>query len=593
ILAHHTEENGQWTTPLLIAARNGHEKVVLVLLSNFNADVEATGTVKFDGYAIKGATPLWCAAGAGHFKIVKLLVEHGANVNHTTVTNSTPLRAACYDGRLDIVKYLVEQKADLTIANKYKNTCLMISCYKGHKEVVRYLLESGAPTDSQAHCGAMAVHFAAECGHLEIVKLLVEFNASMLLNNNGLSPLIVAAECMQVGVVDYLISDPNCTRKNKIDAYELLGASYANDKEHYNIDNAYYYLRKGMAERFVDPDNIINKETLPPVPAYEFHSECRSLQELDAIRNNPNALHMEGLTVRERILGSENHEVTHPIIFRGAVFADSARFDRCIALWLHAMTLRINVRRSISKDLLRFAQVFAQMVHVGNHPDFVSVLDVFHLGTRELEYDMERYQAAKDEQENTLETYMENIHTLMYLLVILTQLKPKDKQYFDLCRATYRFIQQKPRLNNGYTPLHMANANWTIVDDFHVNEVVAFPNGCVSQLLVDCGAEVNVQDKLGETPMHLIVQYRNPIADFENLHTCIMSLIRGGAHIDICNIRGKTALDVATTGVAEVIIRTNSSISLKCLAARVVRQCGIQYKGFIPQALEDFVQLHM
>ena len=50
-------------------------------------------------------------------------------------------------------------------------------------------------------------------------------------------------------------------------------------------------------------------------------------------------------------------EVPHDIIFRGAVFADSAMFDRCTDLWLRALELRHRNHRSIAKDLLRFAQV--------------------------------------------------------------------------------------------------------------------------------------------------------------------------------------------------------------------------------------------
>ena len=123
-----------------------------------------------------------------------MLVSHGANVNHTTVTNSTPLRAACFDGRLDIVKYLVENNANISIANKYDNTCLMIAAYKGHTDVVRYLLEQHADPNAKAHCGATALHFAAEAGHLEIVRELVKWKAAMMVNGHGMTPLKVAAE---------------------------------------------------------------------------------------------------------------------------------------------------------------------------------------------------------------------------------------------------------------------------------------------------------------------------------------------------------------------------------------------------------------
>lgn len=49
---------------------------------------------------------------------------------------------------------------------------------------------------------------------------------------------------------------------------------------------------------------------------------------------------MEGLTIRERVLGRSCPDLPHPIVFRGAVFADDAHFDRCLSLWWHALSLR-------------------------------------------------------------------------------------------------------------------------------------------------------------------------------------------------------------------------------------------------------------
>lgn len=62
------EDDGQQCTPLIIAARYGHDKVIKMLLSKFNPDLEQEGIVKFDGFVIEGASALWCAAGAGMYK---------------------------------------------------------------------------------------------------------------------------------------------------------------------------------------------------------------------------------------------------------------------------------------------------------------------------------------------------------------------------------------------------------------------------------------------------------------------------------------------------------------------------------------------
>lgn len=80
--------------------------------------------------------------------------------------------------------------------------------------------------------------------------------------------------------------------------------------------------------RYSDPDNPIKKKLITPIPAYENWVESQTLAELEAIQANNNSLHMESLTIRERILGDLNPELPHPIIYRGAVFADNARFDR-------------------------------------------------------------------------------------------------------------------------------------------------------------------------------------------------------------------------------------------------------------------------
>lgn len=197
--------------------------------------------------------------GAGHLGVVKMLVRAGANVNHPTKTNSTPLRAACFDGRLDIVKYLTDHGANIHITNKYNNTCLMIAAYKGHVDVVQFLLELGANPDEKAHCGATALHFAAECGHVKIVRELLSHGAKITQNEHGMTPLIAAAERTRSDVVEYFRSRPDISRQEKVDALELLGASFASDKDNYNIELAFKYMMKGMQERHCDPDIILSK----------------------------------------------------------------------------------------------------------------------------------------------------------------------------------------------------------------------------------------------------------------------------------------------------------------------------------------------
>ncbi|XP_051547747.1 protein fem-1 homolog B-like [Myxocyprinus asiaticus] len=588
-----TQVAGQRSTPLIIAARNGHDKVVRLLLDHYKVDTEQTGTVRFDGYIIDGATALWCAAGAGHFEVVRLLVSHNANVNHTTLTNSTPLRAACFDGRLDIVQYLVEHAADISIANKYDNTCLMIAAYKGHTDVVYFLLQCGADPNTKAHCGATALHFAAEAGHLDIVKELVRCQAAMAVNGHGMTPLKVAAESCKADIVELLLSHTDCDVDSRIEALELLGASFANDRENYDILKTYNYLFLAMLERYRDPERVIAKELPAPVEAYGGRVECRTLRELEAIRHDRDALHMEGLMIRERILGADNIDVSHPIIYRGAVYADNMEFEQCIKLWLHALHLRQQGNRNTHKDLLRFAQVFSQMVHLKEPVQASDVEQVLCASVQEIRRSKARVQTATDvELPVATDNYESNMFTFLYLVCISTKTQCNEQERACINKQIYDLIQLDPRSREGSSLLHLAASSSTPVDDFHTNDVCSFPNAQVTKLLIDCGAQVNAVDHDGNSPLHLIVQYNRPISDFLTLHAIIISLVEAGAHTDMTNKQKKTPLDKSTTGVSEILLKTQMKMSLKCLAARAVQQHQILYRNQIPKSLEEFVEFH-
>ncbi|XP_041082520.1 protein fem-1 homolog B [Polyodon spathula] len=593
LLSYVTEHGGQRSTPLIIAARNGHAKVVRLLLEHYRVETEQTGTVRFDGYVIDGATALWCAAGAGHFEVVRLLVTQRANVNHTTVTNSTPLRAACFDGRLDIVKYLVENHANINIANKYDNTCLMIASYKGHTDVVKYLLEQKADPNAKAHCGATALHFAAEAGHLEIVKELVRWKAAMVVNGHGMTPFKVAAESCKADVVELLLSHVDCDRKSRIEALELLGASFANDRENYDFLKTYHYLYLAMLERYRDPGNVIEKEVLPPIEAYGNRTECRTLRDLEALRQDRDALHMEGLIVRERILGADNIDVSHPIIYRGAVYADNMEFDKCIKLWLHALELRQKGSKNTHKDLLRFAQVFSQMIHLNEPVKAKDIENVLKCSVVEIEREMSRMKIIQESDIHAAtDNYESNVFTFLYLVCISTKTQCNEEERARVNKQIYNLIQLDPRSKEGSTLLHLAINPNTPVDDFHTNDVCSFPNALVTKLLISCGAQVNAVDNEGNSPLHIIVQYNRPISDFLTLHAIIISLVEAGAHTDMTNKQKKTPLDKSTTGVSEILLKTQMKMSLKCLAARAVRQHEINYKNQIPKTLEEFVEFH-
>jgi len=84
------------TTPLIVACQYGELETVKIIVEDWGANVEATGVYYRDPKQvlttekIDRAGPLFVAASCGHFDIVRYLVELGADVTATTISNSKP-----------------------------------------------------------------------------------------------------------------------------------------------------------------------------------------------------------------------------------------------------------------------------------------------------------------------------------------------------------------------------------------------------------------------------------------------------------------------------------------------------------------------
>ena len=119
-----------------------------------------------------------------------------------------------------------------------------------------------------------------------------------------------------------------------------------------------------------------------------------------------------------------------------------------------------------------------------------------------------------------------------------------------------------------------------------------FPCASTAKLLIQCGSDVNAVDEHLNSPLHLIVAYQKPISDFLTLHSITTSLIESGAHMDAVNDKNETPLQSATTGVAEILVKTQTKISLKCLSAKAIKKYKISYGGLFAAPIVHFIDIH-
>ncbi len=177
-------------TPLTVAARRGHLRVVQELLASSKSywnywDIANNVMRGVDGSITWSA--LIHACFKGHKQIVQLLLQAGANANAAAV-KYTPLVAAAENGHLEIVTMLLHAKACPNQPGLYhmpgygqpyhkSNTDYPLNqaAKNGHLGIVQALLEHGADPNS----GGGALFEAVQGGNVEIVKMLLEYGAGL------------------------------------------------------------------------------------------------------------------------------------------------------------------------------------------------------------------------------------------------------------------------------------------------------------------------------------------------------------------------------------------------------------------------------
>jgi len=141
--------------PLLEAIKKDDLKTVKSILKNMSAD---SARREVNGRGHTGDTPLAVAAWRGNLEIVKLLVEHGADVNAGKDRGKrTPLLEAAAEGHADVVEYLIAKGADVNAGGNGITPLLAASSWGrlsststgDRTKTVHILLEKGADINAQ------------------------------------------------------------------------------------------------------------------------------------------------------------------------------------------------------------------------------------------------------------------------------------------------------------------------------------------------------------------------------------------------------------------------------------------------------------
>ena len=548
------KDGSHFVTPLIIAAHNGHLNSDKILLS-YKADIAARGTLKKGDEVSEGCTP-----GALLPLIILLLWNWYSNKMQTLIAKHRRvllLRAAAHEGHLDIVRGLVDRGADVNASNdcNEESTALVVACYHGLFIVsVTYLIQ-------QCKVGCTALHDAVERGNLKIVSELLALGASQLPNGLGLTPLLYACDECSIEMVEHIINRPEFTKEQRIDALELLGATIANDKSG-DIKKAFSYMKRGMEMRYEDLAHPLLKKKMEPVEAYQNRKESQTLEELALLEGDDLAIGMEGLIIRDRILGPDNPANLQTIRHRGAVLADSEEYELCIGLWQRAMEKALDCDFPIIEDLELLPALFGEILQKGKilRPNFIQ--DVFEILVAASEKQTEKRMSKNLQERQENEELEKTLYCALYLLVIYIKVKGQNANMIDFLQ---RFLLLHPLTNDGNTLLHLVAWHETPFFSFKqeiLRSVCKLPCIETMKLILHAGCNVNAVNTEGNTPLHLAGKYKPAEPeDVEILRDMLLLLLDIGADPKLANKNGQTPLDSCETDAARMILSEKRGLS--------------------------------
>eukprot|EP01087_Luapelamoeba_hula_P019113 TRINITY_DN6286_c0_g1_i1.p1 TRINITY_DN6286_c0_g1~~TRINITY_DN6286_c0_g1_i1.p1 ORF type:complete len:2354 (+),score=344.36 TRINITY_DN6286_c0_g1_i1:69-7130(+) len=140
--------------------------------------------------------PLHIAAWRGDTDIVRILLDHGADVTKYNGHQQQPLHIAALRGQIAVVRQFLAAGADVSALNsrRHDQTPLHCAAINGHADVAKLLVDAGADFEAEVHNASGPLRpllLAIQEGREPCARTLISLGASLSTYENGQSALSV------------------------------------------------------------------------------------------------------------------------------------------------------------------------------------------------------------------------------------------------------------------------------------------------------------------------------------------------------------------------------------------------------------------
>mmetsp|Transcript_7770 Transcript_7770/g.11547 ORF Transcript_7770/g.11547 Transcript_7770/m.11547 type:complete len:1320 (+) Transcript_7770:61-4020(+) len=267
-------------TPLHICSAEGHYDLLELLL-----DSGADYLMRTDD----GRNCVHLAAKGGHLDVVRALESRGVAIDDSDLFGMTPLLAACSSGKNDVVQYLLQQNANIDAVDANGMTAMHYACKSGVVSLVEHLSDCGVSVDSTENADCSSPFLCAcESGALDVAKWLLTQRGCNIFFKGGQdgienTALHLAAGNGHMQVAEWLVhcglqvGDLNFDRKSPIHLAEEAG----------HHDLAKWLVTTGSSiynDRFLE---CLDPQLIWALNSNFFHLACVVLNEIFSINNCP------------------------------------------------------------------------------------------------------------------------------------------------------------------------------------------------------------------------------------------------------------------------------------------------------------------
>ena len=562
-------------TPLLTACRGGHISCVELLLDNPRTDADCKTTGNWDPMHCAAShghlhvvkllisrgmssgltspekwTALHFCSAKSHVDTIRYILEHdnlGHDINAQSSSGYTALHEAARGGSLDIVKLLIEHGAEIDRKSNENWTPLLMASHSNKGDVVRFLLKMGANVfqrvgESQRTC----LHIAAEKGHIDVLNILLDhltnnktachaskYTPNQLyvnsVNTHGRTPIYLASSHGHYKVVESLLkhhADPNITEH--IGWTPLHAAS-----RHGFLDVVEILLANGAS---VDATTCIDNFTSLHQACGKGHTEI--VKVLLKYGANPDAREMRGWSALQISVGYGRLETLQALLETDINITVTTKKGRNV---LHILGM-------YRKDAVYFDFLLSkgikglinQIDWLGNAPlHYVVSEGNVDLVSRLIEHGAD-VTLANNKGRCALMFGLKHTDVIKKLLESGAVV---DQQ--DLKGMTCLHYAAEGSLTEAVDLLLESSANPSVLNNIHRTPLHLAGSPVIAQHLIQQGVDVDIQDSEGQTPLHVAAAYR---------HSVVKVLLDNGISINLLTKKGQSALHIAAQKSAKAAL---------------------------------------